>query len=72
MKLNLNWRKVTSKQEITIFDKCYEIISRTREWVPNPSLECRKVSQDMSAKLSSPGGVYLAKKVNKNVCSEDF
>lgn len=39
---------------------------RTQAW------NAGRFPKEMSAKLSSPGGVYLAKKVNKNVYSEDF
>lgn len=56
---------MASKQAITIFDKCYELIRRTQEGQWTQSWTAGRFPKEMSVKLSAEVswvGVYLAKK----------
>lgn len=60
---------MTSKQAITIFNKCYELLEHRRDIEPNLGITGRfpkEMSTKMSAEVSRVG-VYLAEKAIKNV-----
>lgn len=69
IELSINWRRLTNKQAMTMFDRCYEIISKTQEAHQTQSWNAGRFLKEMSAKLSAEISwlVYVAKKAIKNV-----
>lgn len=49
-----------------------KLLAEHRSGYQTQAWNAGRFPKGMSAKLSSPGGVYLAKKVDKNVYSEDL